>query len=86
MDPIHVTVIVVCSILTILFVVLGIQVYHILQEIRLSIHKANKMLDDAGKVTGTVSEGFTSVSGFMNGIRTGLSMITSMKNKGEKHE
>ena len=86
MDPIQLTIIVVTITLTILLVVLGIQVYLILKEIRLSLQKTNKMLDDAGAVTGTVSEGLTSMSGFIHGIKSGISLITSLKKKGETHE
>jgi hypothetical protein len=86
MDPIQLTIIGVSITLTILLVVLGIQVFYILKEIRFSVQKTNKMLDDAGKVSGTVSEGVTSMSGFMNGIRQGLQMITALQKKGEKNE
>ncbi|KKU43068.1 MAG: hypothetical protein UX61_C0032G0005 [Parcubacteria group bacterium GW2011_GWA2_46_7] len=86
MDPIQLTIIAVTITLTILLVILGIQVFYILKEIRLSIQKANKMLDDAGAVTGTVSEGITSMSGFINGIKSGISLITSLKKKTEDHE
>ncbi len=86
MDPIQLTIIGVSITLTLLLVILGIQVYLILSEIRSSLQKTNKMLDDAGKVTGTVSEGVTSMSGFMNGIKTGLSMVTSFQKQGDKHE
>ena len=89
MDPIQLTIIAVTITLTVLLVVLGIQVYYILKEIRASIQKTNKMLDDAGEVTGTVSEGITSMSGFLNGIRSGISLITSLRHKDkeeEKHE
>ena len=86
MDPIQLTIIAVTITLTVLLVVLGVQVYLILKEIRLSLQKTNKMLDDAGAVTGTVSEGITSMSGFINGIRSGISLITSLKHKEDKHE
>ena len=86
MDPIQLTIIAVTITLTILLVILGIQVFYILKEIRLSFQKANKMLDDAGAVTGTVSEGITSMSGFINGIKSGISLITSLKKKTEDHE
>ena len=82
MDPIQLTIIGVSVTLTILLVVLGIQVFYILKEIRFSVQKTNKMLDDAGKVSGTVSEGVTSMSGFMNGIKSGLQMVTALKKKG----
>ena len=86
MDPIQLTIVGVSITLTILIVVLGVQVYYILKEIRFSVQKTNKMLDDAGKVSGTVSDGVTSMSGFMNGIRTGLQMITSLQKKEKDHE
>ncbi len=85
MDPIALTIIGISIVLTILLVVIGIQVSRILNEFRLSVQKTNKMLDDAGKVTGRFSEGVEHVSGFMNGIRTGISFITSLKSKGEHH-
>ena len=84
MDPIQLTIIGVSVTLTILLVVLGIQVFYILKEIRFSVQKTNKMLDDAGKVSGTVSEGVTSMSGFMNGIKSGLQMVTALQKKGEE--
>ena len=86
MDPIQLTIIVVTITLTILLVVLGNQVYLILKEIRASFQKTNKMLDDATAVTGAVSQGVTSMSGFINGIKSGISLITSLKKKGDDHE
>lgn len=38
------------------------------------------------EVSGTVSEGVTSMSGFMNGIKSGLQMITALQKKGRKNE
>lgn len=86
MDPIQFTIVGVSVTLTILLVVLGIQVYLILKEFRISVQKANKMLDDAGKVTESVSTGVTSVGGFLNGIKSGIAMITSLRHKGDDHE
>lgn len=86
MDPIQLTIVGVSITLTVLLVVLGIQVFLILKEFRSSVVKANKMLDDAGKVSETVSSGVTSMGGFLNGIRSGIAMITSLKGKGETHE
>ncbi len=86
MDPIQLTIVGVSITLTILLVILGIQVYLILKEIRTSLQKTNKMLDDAGKISATVTEGVTSMTGFMNGIRTGLAMITKFQKKGDHDE
>ncbi len=83
MDPVQLTIIGVSISLTLLIFLLGIQVFFILKEVRISFQKMNKMLDDGGKVTGAVSEGVASMSGFMNGIKTGLSLITSLHKKSE---
>jgi len=86
MDPVQLTIIGVSIALTILLIIIGIQIALILKEVRQSVQKTNKMLDDAGKVTETVSSGVTSMSGFINGIRTGISMFTSLRKKGDHHE
>lgn len=81
MDPVQLTIIAVSLILTALFVFLGVQVWLILKEMRASLQKVNKMLDDATKVTGTVSEGFTSVAGLVSGLKAGLSLFSSLRGK-----
>ena len=88
MDTTQLTIILISIALAILIIVLGVQVWFILKEIRTSLQKMNKMLDDAGKVSGAVSEGVVGMSGFMNGLKTGISAITSLiHNKvGEHHE
>jgi uncharacterized protein YoxC len=96
MDPIPFVIVFVSVSLTITLVILSIQIWNILKEFRvtvqkingmldqsnISIQKVNKMLEDAGKVSGTVSEGVTQVSGFMNGIKSGLNLITTLTHKG----
>jgi len=86
MDPIVLTIVGVSVTLTILLVAIGIQVYLILKEVRSSVEKTNKMLDDAGKVSGAVSDGVVHMSGFMTGIRTGVSFISKIINKGDHDE
>lgn len=86
MDPVQLTIIIISFALAILLVVLGVQVFYILKEIRFSMQKVNKMLDDAGKISGTVSEGVVSMSGLVSGLRTGLSFITSLRGKKKEEE
>jgi len=85
MDIVQLVIIVISFILTTVIVILSVQVWYILKEIRFSVHKMNKMLDDAGRVTEVVGDSAEGLSGFMNGIKTGMSIISSLK-KGEKHE
>lgn len=85
MDPVQLTIIAVSFILTGLIAVLSVQVWQILKEVRIMFGKMNKMLDDMGKVTGTVGEGFSSVGGFISGLKSGLSLFTSLR-KGESDD
>lgn len=84
MDPVQLTIIAVSLILMALFVFLGVQVWLILKEMRSSLQKVNKMLDDATKVTGTVSEGFTSAAGVISGLKAGLSLFSAFRKKQEE--
>lgn len=67
--------------LSTLLIILGVQVFFILKEIRRSMQRVNKMLDDAGRVTGTVGDSVENLGGFVKGIKTGLSAIASIKGK-----
>lgn len=76
-------IIIISLIITILVVVLGIQVWHILKEIRRSLQKVNTMLEDMTKVTGTVGEGVSHLGGIVSGIKAGLSIFSSLRGKEE---
>ncbi len=86
MDPVQITIIAISFILTMLIVALGVQVWFILKEIRNSLIKTNKMLDDGGKVTGAFSDGVENVGGFLSGIKAGMSMFSSLRKKGDDNE
>jgi hypothetical protein len=86
METTQLVIIIVSITLTALLVLLGIQLFFILKELRLSVHKINKMLDDMGKVSGTVSSSLVNMSGFFNGLKTGLSAIATLRGKGDTHE
>ena len=86
MDPVQITIIVISFIITFLIIFLGIQVWYILKEMRSSLQKVNKMLDDAGKVSGTVSQGVSSMAGMLEGIKTGLSLFSSLRHRDKEDE
>lgn len=77
MDPTQILLIVVVLALTVLVIFLGIQVYHILGEIRLSIRKMNKMLDDMGLITESISKPISQASGFFTGLKSGVKLFSS---------
>ncbi len=84
MEPVQIVIIAVSILLTTLFLALGVQVWFILKEIRGSMQRVNKMLDDAGKVTGAVGEGVSNMTGLVNGLKAGLSIATSLRKKGDE--
>ena len=87
MDTAQMAMIFVVLVLTGLLVATGFQFFKILGEFRKSIQKVNKMLDDSGVVTETVSKSVAGLTGVGAGIKTALSVFSFFKkNKKEKNE
>ncbi len=86
MDTVQLVIIAISIVLAILIVALGVQVWFILKEVRLSLTKINKMLEDFGKVTGSVGEGVSNLSGLVSGMKAGLSVFSAFRKRGEKDE
>lgn len=64
--------------LTVMLIMIGYQVIQILFEIKRTIEKANKILDDAGRVSESVSEPVAALSGFLTGLKGGGSLLKAM--------
>jgi len=84
-DPAQTALFLVIIVLTLLLVVLGIQVFFILREFRKTVDKANKVLDDTGVITESVSGPISSLSNLAAGIKAGAA-IASFLNKGKKNK
>jgi hypothetical protein len=80
-DPAQVALFLVIIVLAILLVVLGIQVFFILRELKQTISKANKVLDDTGVITESVSKPVSSLSTLISGIKTGATIASIIKGK-----
>lgn len=83
-DPAQTALFLVIIVLTILLLVLGIQVFFILRELRKTIDKANKVLDDTGVITESVSKPISSLSSLAMGLKTGAK-LAKILNAGKKH-
>lgn len=68
-DVTQVVLLLVLTILTLLLVVLGIQVYFILKEFRKTVVKANRVLDDTESITKNVSIPLASLSNLSTTIQ-----------------
>lgn len=86
MDIVQLVIVVISLVLTALVVFLGVQVWLIFKEMRISLQKMNKMLDDFTKVTGTIGETASGFSGIISGIKAGMSIFSGLRRKGEEDE
>lgn len=73
-DSVQAVLLFVIIVLTLLLLVLGAQVYFILRELRATVIKANKVLDDTGLITESVSTPIASLSALISGVKTGASI------------
>jgi len=85
-DPAQIALFLVIIVLTILLLVLGVQIFLILKDFRKTIKKANKVLDDTGQITETVSGPLSNLSGLAAGIKTGISFINLFKKNKKNHK
>ncbi len=80
-DPAQTALFLVIIVLTLLLLVLGIQVFFILRELRKTVDKANKVLDDTGVITESVSAPIANLSTLATGIKTGAAIAGLLKKK-----
>ncbi len=77
-DSAELVLIFVLVVLTVLLLVLGIQVFFILRELRRTVTKANKVLSDTEVITGSVSDKISGASSLISGLKVG-SIISILK-------
>ena len=85
-DPAQILLFIVIIILTLLLLVLGIQVFFILKDLRKTITKANKVLDNTGDITESVSQPLTSLSSILMGLKAGGTIANIIKRATEDKE
>jgi hypothetical protein len=85
-DPAQTALFLVVIVLTILLVVLGIQVFFILRELRKTIDKANKVLDDTGTITESVSKPLSSLSSLAMGLKAGAKIAKILTGDRKEHK
>ena len=92
LSPTQILLIIVVSVLAAVLAVIGIQLFLILKEGRRSIEKVNKMLDDAGTISGAIAKPIASLSnslGSFSGLTGLFSWLINRKKKsgeGKKDE
>lgn len=76
----------VISVLTIVMVVIGYQVFMILGEIRKMLQKFNKVVDSTVNVSASISKSLTNINGFTEGVKTVAGIFNVFKKKVKKGE
>lgn len=80
-DPAQTALFLVIIVLTLLLLALGIQVFFILRDLRQTVSKANKVLDDTGVITKSVSGPISSLSSLAMGLKAGGAFLSLLKGK-----
>lgn len=78
-DAAQILLFIVIIVLTILLVALGIQAFLILKDLRQTITKANKVLDNTGDITQSVSQPLSSLSSILMGLKMGGTIAKIIK-------
>lgn len=86
MDAAQLVLFSVIIILTLVLLVLAVQVFFILRDFRRTINKANKVLDDTGNITESVSTPIASLSTLLMGLKTGAAFAQYLKKKKPKKD
>lgn len=87
MDPIQLIIAAISIVLTILFIILGIQLFFILKEFRVSVKKVNGFLSGAESISQTLTKSASDMASLASGLKVGLSFVTKLLNrKGDKYE
>ena len=69
------------SVLTTVITLAGIQVIHILVELRTSVKKMNMVLDDCQVISSSVAKPVAGISEFLMGLKSGLNIINMFMDK-----
>lgn len=80
-DAVQVILLFVIIVLSFFLIILGIQVFIILRELKTTISKANKVLDDTGAITGSVSGPISALSTIASGVKVGSIVSSFIKGK-----
>lgn len=85
-DPIQILLTVVISTLTVLLVIIGIEVFQILKEFKKMMEKVNQMMDDTRRVTKSIADPVEEASGFIMGLKKGVSFFKVVSRLFEKED
>lgn len=86
LSPTQILLIIAVSVLTAILAIIGIQVFLILKEWRRSVEKVNKMLDDAGIISGSIAKPIASLSNSLSSFSGLTGLFSWLINRRKKTE
>ena len=81
MDPVQFVILLISIIVTAAILVIGFQVFQLLKDLRISLHKMNRILDDTGDITESVKQPISSISNLTSGIQAGIGIVEKFANR-----
>jgi hypothetical protein len=84
-DTVQLILLVVIILLTLILVVLGVQVFFILQEVRKTVRKTNTLLDSAQSITNSLSQPMSGLSSLLFSPKS-LSILARLLHGSKKNE
>lgn len=81
-DSVQLILLVVIVALTVLLVVLGVQVFFILRDLRRTIRKTNRVLDNANSITENIDGPLAAISSLAMGLKGGSVLAAAQLIKG----
>ena len=84
METIQALVVAVILVLTVMLVIIGLQVFYILRDLRRTIDKANRVLDNTESITESVNAPMSSFSSLLMGLQSGKTVVSLLNRIREK--
>lgn len=78
-ESLQLVLIIMLMVVIVFFIVLGVQVFFLLQDVRRTIKKANRVLDDTSDITESIAEPLSAFSGIVGTLGTGAILTNILK-------
>lgn len=86
LEPTQVLLFTVVTVLTIIMVMIGWQIFQILSQMRKMLEKFNHVVDGAVTITGDIEKSVKNISGFSDGFKAAFSLLKVFKKKEKDDE
>jgi len=86
MDTAQILLIIVIVSLSIIFILLGVQVFFILRQLQKTAQKVNKILDSASSISESISRPLANFSTLTSGLKMGAFIASLLRGKKKKKE